>query len=207
MVLMCSHSGRVSPRLFLLSAVLAALLLFVFFTIHQSEDAINARNTSFQNGDLVFVRGRTWRSCIVRLFDVTDDFSHVGIVRIADGAPKVIHASPEADVVQLESMEDFLSPANIDHAGVYRLQNGQCIAEAASLEALGYFERGVSFDHRFNILLNDMLYCTELVWLAYKRAGIDLGEGESDFLYDAAIFGEVLLPGRLSKSRRLIKAN
>ena len=177
----------------------------LFSTLHEKDGAFPARNAAFQNGDLVFIRGRTWRSWFVRFFDVSNDFSHVGIIRIIDGVPKVIHATPDADVVQLQNMEDFLSPANADHAGVYRLKYNQLTAEAASMKALGYFEQGISFDHRFDILCNDMLYCTELIWLAYKHSGIDLGEGEADFLYDSAPFGKVLLPGRLSKSRRLIK--
>ena len=188
----------------MLSAAGAALFLLAFIVFHKSDSVLSAGNVAFQNGDLIFIRGRTWRSWFVRFFDA-EDFSHVGIVRFVDGVPKVVHVAPEADMVRIESVGDFLS-SNIDHVSVYRLKDRR-FSETASMEALGYFERGISFDHRFDIFCNDKLYCTELVWLVYKRAGVDLGEGEADFLYDSVPFGKVLLPGRLSKSRRLIKVD
>ena len=182
----------------------SVLFLLILFLLIYENDTLPVGNVAFQNGDLVFIRGRTWRSWIVRFFDITDDYSHVGIVRFVDGVPKIIHAAPETETVQFESAEEFLSTSKADKAGVYRLKNNR-YAEAASMEALGYFERGVSFDHRFDTLHSEALYCTELVWLAYKHAGIDLGKGEADFLYDSTPYGKVLLPGRLSKSEHLVK--
>ncbi|MDR1977296.1 MAG: hypothetical protein LBQ42_01025 [Synergistaceae bacterium] len=153
----------------------------------------------FRNGDVLFIRGRTWRSLLVRFVETADDFSHVGILRIVDGIPYVVHATPEAEVVRLERVEDFLSPANADRASLYRLNNAQRLAEEASWEAWNYFKRGVSFDHRFNISDEDKLYCTELVWRVFKKAGVDLGEGDENFLYDSGVYGKVLLPQGLSR--------
>ena len=186
--------------------LLLSVALFTFRGSYESSRELPVDSVVFQNGDLVFILGKTWRSSVVRFFD-TEDYSHVGIIRFVYGVPKVIHAEPNTSIVRIESVEDFLSPSNARRAGVYRLRSDRFakIAEAASLEALGYFERRVPFDHRFDILCNNKLYCTELVWLAYKHAGIDLGEGEADFLHDSALFGKVLLPGRLSRSAHLIK--
>ncbi|MDR3255293.1 MAG: hypothetical protein LBT31_06975 [Synergistaceae bacterium] len=159
-----------------------------------------------QNGDVVFVAGRTWRSLLVRsvLGDGTS-FSHVGIVRILGGLPCVIHASPGDGVVKLESAEEFLSPAKVKAAGVYRLVARGDIAAVASAAALGYFARGASFDSRFDMSSEDEIYCTELVWLAYRKAGIDLAEGEK--LHESALYGKVILPANLSASARLVSVS
>jgi uncharacterized protein YycO len=101
--------------------------------------------------------------------------------------------------VRLERAEDFLSPANVDRAAVYRLDREALRAEAASREAWSYFERGIAFDHRFDIVNEDRLYCTELVWRAFRAAGVELGEGKMDFLCDSKVYGKVLLPQALSE--------
>ncbi|MDR0653575.1 MAG: hypothetical protein LBG12_09770 [Synergistaceae bacterium] len=175
-----------------------------FFDFDQRRNQeVSTCYSDFQNGDLVFIRGRTWRSFFVRFFERTNDFSHVGIVRFVNDISCVIHATPEANAVRLDRIEDFSSPRKADSVAVYRLKVSPSFAEAASKEALSYFERGISFDHRFDTFNNDRLYCTELVWLAFKHAGIDLSERVVDFFYDSVLYGKVLLPERLSKNFRL----
>ncbi|MDR2175041.1 MAG: hypothetical protein LBO82_03780 [Synergistaceae bacterium] len=160
----------------------------------------------FQNGDLVFIRGKTWRSFFVTFAEVkANDFSHVGIIRIADGTPYVIHAAPERETVKIESIDIFLSPANADHVGLYRLANRPHLAERAAGEAWRYFKEKVPFDHQFDISDEKKLYCTELVWLAYKHVGVNLDEMDGNFLRDVPIYGKVLLPTRLSESRLLTR--
>ena len=203
----CSTNKRLlSPRLLCAFFIIGALLLLLAIIMNNEKSgAFIERNVSFQNGDLIFIRGRTWRSWLVRYIDDIDDYSHVGIVRFVNGVPNVIHAAPEAEAVQLESIGDFLSQSNNDEVGIYRLISNQSIADKASLEAWNYFVSGTSFDHKFDIMGDEELYCTELIWRAYKNVGVDLSEGESDFLYDSNIYGMVLLPKRLSMCRRLAK--
>jgi hypothetical protein len=102
----------------------------------------------------------------------------------------------------MEPAADFFS--GVERAAAYRPREGRA-AEPASREAVGYFERKTLFDRQFDISDGERVYCTELVWLAYKRAGLDLGEGTEDFLSDVPIYGKVLLPSRLSGSSHLEK--
>ena len=127
-----------------------------------------------RDGDLVFVRGRSLRSCLVRMTGAPEDFSHVGIVVTEGGKPGVLHAKPNAKTLQIESIDDFLSPSRVDYAEVYRVKPAGEKGKIASAEALSCFWNGKEFDGQFDISNDDKLYCTELVWLAYKRAGIDL---------------------------------
>jgi hypothetical protein len=159
-----------------------------------------ATGWSLQNGDIVFIRARTWRSFVMRATD--GEFSHVGIVRLVGGAPYVVHADPDGEAVEMEPAADFFS--GVERAAAYRPREGRA-ADSASREAVGYFERKTLFDRQFDISDGERVYCTELVWLAYKRAGFNLGEGTEDFLSDVPIYGKVLLPSRLSGSLHLEK--
>jgi hypothetical protein len=98
----------------------------------------------------------------------------------------------------------FFSPAAAERAEVRR-PDARKAAEAASREALGFYERRIPFDRRFDISDEKSVYCTELVWLAYKRAGLDLSEGTADFLAEVPLYGKVLLPSRLGESVHLKK--
>ena len=165
-----------------------------------------ADNVVFKDGDVIFIRTRTWRSLLVRFLENPRGFSHVGIIRIVGETPFVVHATPNAKTVQAERAEDFLSHRKADMAGVYRLKDeskGAGTGEVASKKAWAYFKDNTPFDHTFDILKHDALYCTQLVWAAYKYAGVDFGEDEPDFLYDSVFYGKVLLPERLKRSKQL----
>ncbi|MDR3322491.1 MAG: hypothetical protein LBS93_08580 [Synergistaceae bacterium] len=189
-----------------LSAALAGAGFFFELHARTASDCCE----ELRNGDVVFVEGRTWRSSLVRLARLvhprggwdSSGFSHVGIVRMFCGLPCVIHASPEDGIVKLESAEDFLATARIGGSGVYRLRAGGGAAEAASSAAWEYFARGCAFDRRFDMSTEDEIYCTELIWLAYRRAGVDLAKGIA--FYDSSLYGRVMLPADLSRSRLLV---
>ena len=161
----------------------------------------------FRNGDIVFVNGKRWRTKIVRLFDKSPrGFAHAGIVRIVDGLPHVVHASPELGKVGMQSMEDFFSFENVDYARVYRFSGDPAVAEAASLRALEYCTREIPFDDRFDTSRTEAMYCTEVIWRAYKAEGIDLARGNWEFARNPIVQGRVLLPYKLSLSPHLEEA-
>jgi len=77
----------------------------------------------FENGDIILVNGKSWRSKVLTFFfRHPGGYSHSGILRKAGGIPFVVHASPESDHVEMEPLEDFLSPFEIEKAAVYRLK-------------------------------------------------------------------------------------
>ena len=69
--------------------------------------------------------------------------------------------------------------------------------------ALTYVRDALPFDDRFNLESADRMYCTELVWRAYLKAGIDLVDGV--FVRVQTPFGEgrYVLPSSLLNSRYL----
>jgi cell wall-associated NlpC family hydrolase len=177
-----------------------------FFSYHEQEPF---NYDILRNGDVIFIMGRTLNSSFLSFAhsvrDATDSgdvFSHVGIVRKSGDLPYVIHASPEARAMKFEPAGDFLS-RSAGRVGVYRAKDG--FAETASLEALRYYEQGREFDSLFDMSDDYKVYCTELIWLVYKKAGVDL-LGSRDSLYDSALYGKVILPMDLRRSENLVMA-
>lgn len=92
----------------------------------------------------------------------------------------VIHTVPKEDdtdpgYIKLESIEDFLSEGKATRVGIYRLsKNSQENINIASYYAYNCYLKKYCFDNNYDLLTDAQLYCTELIWKAYKFAGIDL---------------------------------
>lgn len=160
--------------------------------------------SQFQTGDLLFVRGTSWRSRIVLLINGDgSDFSHVGLVWRRNGRPFVIHATPtssdkpEGGGVMLVPLRKFLSTKHVLQAALYRVKDRKRdIAKRAAATAQRYAAQTLPFDHDFDASTPSKLYCTELIWRAYRTAGLRLPE-----TFSAA--SDPLLPTALRRSRRL----
>jgi len=126
--------------------------------------------------------GKSLRSIVVRLLEGTDsDYSHVGIVVIESGRAFVIHASPghdpRTDRVVKEPWSVMVSPARITSARIFRSADdstAQRVGFVAAAAAQQFERDALPFDHEFSLATPQTLYCTELVWRAYRAAGIDL---------------------------------
>ena len=159
--------------------------------------------SAFQTGDMLFVQGTSWRSRVVLLLGGDSNFSHVGLIRRRNGTPFVIHAAPTATsthengAVTAEPLRDFLSTARVSQAALYRVRGRRATAQRAASAAQTYAARALPFDHDFDATTPGTLYCTELIWRAYRAAGLRLPETFS------ATTGDPLLPTALRRSRRL----
>lgn len=160
-----------------------------------------------RDGDIVFRRGRSVLSSVVLSTDAATAFSHVGMVFRNGERLEVIHAVPgEGDGsgggVVAETYEEFFAPAVAERFAIYRPRVAG-IGTAAAEAAVRLLRR--PFDDRFDLATESHLYCTELVWLAYLRGGLDLVDGELDRLDIPIHRGPVLLLSRLQESRHLVR--
>lgn len=155
-----------------------------------------------RSGDVVFIRGKSFRSAVVRLLEGSNrSYSHVGLVVLENGLPFIIHADPEHDAttdrVIKEPWDAVISPKRITAATIFRVVGSSTadrLGIQASTVAQQFWRDELPFDHEFDLTTPQKLYCTELVWRAYMAAGIDL-RGRS--------FGsdrKYLLPSDLIKS-------
>lgn len=182
-------------------ALAVSLLPFDFY----SGDADFPSPDGIRSGDVVFIRGKSIRSAVVRLLEGSSRaYSHVGLVVLENGRPFIIHADPTHDVttdrVMKEPWDAVISPKHITAATIFRVVDSSAadrLGIQASTVAQQFWRDALPFDHEFDLTTPEKLYCTELVWRAYMAAGIDL-RGNS--------FGsdrKYLLPSDLIKSELL----
>ncbi|MEL6615375.1 MAG: YiiX/YebB-like N1pC/P60 family cysteine hydrolase [Bacteroidota bacterium] len=159
-----------------------------------------------QPGDVVFRRGQGLVSRVVLSGDRDPEFSHVGIVAERDGALVVVHATPSdngaPEPIRTEPLADFYAPESADLGAVRRPLDptaGRIAATAAQRLA-----RGRAFDPDLDLDTDDRLYCTELVWKAYRDAGIDLTDGQLDYAHGLLSHdGPLVFPSTLLHSPSL----
>jgi len=171
--------GHCEPRrltLYALFALVAGLLPF-----SSPHDDLPSSDR-IQSGDIVFIRGKSIRSAVVRLLEGgNSDYSHVGIIVLENGTFFIVHASPAPDAtgdrVIKEPWDAIISPSRIAAAAVFRLTDPSKASRLGlqAAKVAQQFERdALPFDHDFDLMTRRKLYCTELVWRAYLATGIDL---------------------------------
>jgi hypothetical protein len=139
-------------------------------------------SSRFQAGDLIFRIGSGWRSDTVRGMARTrqekqgDPYSHVGMLVGSPAHWQVIHAAPaekpgRADAVVIDDLDFFLSSKYAKGVAIYRVD-----ASAGSrVDAVKYALHRLGTPFRIVEDDTEGQYCTTLVWVAWQRAGVDLG--------------------------------
>ena len=170
-------------------------------------------------GDLVFRRGRSLTSRMVLAADQRSAYSHVGIVYLTDDGPRVIHAIPGEDFdspmpLQVESLASFTKVGTASAVSIWRLEEvyHAAYAERAAGIAFTYARDSVLFDADFSLQSLDAMYCTELVWHAYREAGLDLVDsvfvdliiplGDGPYLLPSSLLGSAYLTEVFSFTRK-----
>ena len=153
-----------------------------------------------QPGDVVFRRGRSLLSRVVLSGDDRPQFSHVGIVAEQEGALVVVHATPGNDVsvpepLRTEPLAAFFAPEAAE-AGALRRPRDPALGRAAAAAAQR-LAPGRTFDADLDLGTDDRLYCTELVWKAYREAGLDLTSGRFDRASGLLHDGPMVFPSTL----------
>jgi hypothetical protein len=128
-------------------------------------------------GDVVFFHTTTWRGRLVRILQQDgDNFTHVGIVVDAGANDvRIAHACPvKPAIVRIERLVNVLARPEITSATVYRprVRKGEAVRAAAIAEQ--YASRQTPFDFNFELTDDQAVYCTELVWIAYRQAGLTI---------------------------------
>lgn len=157
-------------------------------------------------GDVLLRRGTSLNSHAVLLADRASHYSHVGLVAEKDGALVVVNSVPgteeDAGGVRAEPVASFLSPDKAIAWTALRLAaDPDGVAPRAATAALALAERKASFDDDFDLEDPSEIYCTELVWLAYRGAGLDLVDGTFDSIdFPLVPARTVILPSRIQHS-------
>lgn len=161
-----------------------------------------------QSGDIVFRRGRDAVSGMVLALDGRLPYSHVGIVDVEEGRVWVIHASPAEGSetegkVKREAIEIFSDQERAALIGVYRMPR-LTAKEARQVVSAARGYLGRPFDAGFDLGEDQRIYCSELVWLAYRQAGVELTHRLQE-LHMPLHQGPVILPGAFVADGMLVR--
>lgn len=161
---------------------------------------------SLQSGDILFRRGPSIQSGVVMTLDHAN-FSHAGIVLRQRDETFVIHVvtgEGGPNITKVEAIRDYLRLDRATAAIAYRIvdENPSLVAHAVEAAAK-YAEREVPFDSDFDLSSDRALYCTELVWRAYQKAGLDLVDEHLEQPTTSLVKTPILWPSVLLRSKQL----
>ncbi len=130
----------------------------------------------FRAGDVLLVRGRLHNSAaIARIGDVDSQFSHVGMVHIAeDGSRWLVEALIEEGAT-ITALDDALEHG-LGRALLLRYRDRQLAARASSAMfdrvavSRGLMGRWIPYDFTMQLEGDDELYCSKLIRQAYRAA-------------------------------------
>ncbi len=186
--------------------MLFSLLLFSCGNSHRTQIEIEGAE-EFREGDLVLRCGSGMESRAVTTASQAP-FSHIGILHydsISQGW-MVVHAVPgesakgEPEYIKAEAIDKFFSPERAIKGAWLRIRCGDEDAQRAAQYALDKERQRVEFDNDYSLSDTTRLYCTELVWRAYSRQGIDISGGKrSDVPQFICIDGECIFPSHIIK--------
>ena len=185
-------------------AVTLLLLAMFALALGASAESSDSMLADFQPGDLILRRQSGLWSNIATALSKNGRrarFSHAGLIVAGTPDVTIIHAIGDPltrGEVETISWADFAKDST--DLGVYRYR----LSEPTRLDIVASAQVyiGTPFDGEFLIENDRKVYCTELVWLAYKAAtGIDLIEDKPvqmgqkyipvDALYDTVIATEI----------------
>jgi hypothetical protein len=175
-----NNSSRIRKRLFLLLPLLILVPLiplvvsYTIFRMGTGGELKLPETPALRDGDLVFRRGISVESYAVVQAGKTNIYSHVGLIVIEQGIPFVIHVEPgEAgsrdQPVRKETLRSFLDPGRASRFAIYRSCLGKERLDRVTSMAKRFYREGCRFDNAYDLQDDRFLYCTELVFKAYRE--------------------------------------
>jgi hypothetical protein len=145
--------------------------------------------TSWRDGDLIFQQSTGTQSAAV-IAATGSRFTHMGVVAVRKGKPVVIEAG---GVVSETPLAAFVARGKGGRYAVYRIRNLKVVQWAVA-EMAARMMYGKPYDIFFREGA-DHIYCSELPYLMFKPARIDLGRRErlGDLALDSAAVRTIFL--------------
>lgn len=162
-----------------------------------------------EEADLVFRTGRSLASRVVLASDTEGYYSHIGIIVKHNNSFYVAHAVPgesqpnEPDRVKIESLPNFFNSDKAKSGCIMRLHINNSEKHQIAQYAVQKAKCGTLFDHLYDLGDTARLYCTELVWMAYQSAGIDITNNTRKYINFSKFKGDMIFPSHIQKNENL----
>ena len=179
--------------------------------LYRTESAI----PTFRKGDIILMQTGTMQGVVVSASDPRTEYSHCAIV-VAGGTGEsdgalAVHATParldeqgnrRGGEVQRVTVGALLADPAVQRWRIYRVTDGYAAHAAAASEwALVAAAKAIPFDGALDLDDPEKLYCSELIWRAYDKAGLDLVDGQFDEMRFAFGSRRVIYPGSLVRGQ------
>lgn len=153
-------------------------------TASQTEESIE-----FQDGDIIFQISQSEQCKAIQLA-TKSQYAHCGLIFNENGKYRVYEA---VQPVQSTSLESWVKRGERGHYVVKRLKNAKTLLTADILKKLKSETKkflGRDYDITFE-WSDEKIYCSELVWKAYKRAA-NVEVGKLEKLKDMDLTSEIV---------------
>ena len=108
------------------------------------------------------------------------------------------------EFIKIEKLESFLTVDKASRFALYRVKNKTgSESQTASEFAYDCYSKKYCFDNDYDLNSDSKLYCTELIWKAYKYAGIDLVNDRFKSIDFIMINKKMIMPGSIIQSKLL----
>lgn len=171
-------------KILLLVLIIIGLPILYYYWYNQTELSKERQSgyvlsekqkAKLQNGDIILRYGYGMVSdYIVKIFDEPLAVSHCGII-VKDGNNlQVVHSESTNDQTQegvkTDALDQFTKSAHLHSIVIVRFKD---LSPQQSNEitdyALSYAKNKIPFDYQFNSKDTSRVFCTELVWLSYRK--------------------------------------
>ncbi len=173
-----------------------------------SKEYLEIDSTELRTGDLLLRMGLGGESYTVEMMS-GGDYSHVGLALQTDSGWMVVHAVPgeaaegEEEWLKCERITAYYDRDHAQDGCIARVMCSDSVAKRATAYALAKQQARVLFDNDYEADDSTLLYCTELVWRAYKSVGIDLIENRRHDLLVGPAKDPVMYPEDVLRSKHV----
>jgi len=127
--------------------------------------------------DIILSKGQSVQSKLISLFKLsTKDYSHIGIMIKDNEEVFVLHSTPDGtktNGIRYDDLQTFINLSSVSEYMVLRHNDlSFCFRQKLKLEFDRYKTIQAPFDYDFNNFEHKKIYCSELVWLIFKDAGL-----------------------------------
>jgi len=156
---------------------LIVLALYFFFSKKEIISINEIDENCIEDFDIILSKGQSMQSKLISLLKLsTEDYSHIGIVIKENDKVFVLHSTPDGAAtngIRYDDLHTFINLSNVSDFTVLRHKDiSSEFNQKLRMEFSSYKTIQAPFDFDFDNFENKKLYCSELVWLIYEKAGL-----------------------------------